>query len=62
MWNRGAGAIQASVVSRIKDQHSDDDPRFPQEVADQVGLAAENMKANEDTAALNRTVALGVKA
>ena len=46
-----------SVVSLTKDRYSEEDAQFLQEVANQVGLAVENMKAYEEIAALNRTVA-----
>jgi formate hydrogenlyase transcriptional activator len=46
-----------SVVSRKKDQYSEADTQFLQEVANQVALAIENMKAYEEIAALNTKVA-----
>jgi formate hydrogenlyase transcriptional activator len=46
-----------SVVSRIKDQYSEADGQFLQEVANQVGLAIENMKSYEEIAELSRAVA-----
>jgi formate hydrogenlyase transcriptional activator len=46
-----------SVVSQTKNQYSEADAQFLQEVANQVGLAIENMKSYEEIAALNRTVA-----
>jgi formate hydrogenlyase transcriptional activator len=41
-----------SVVSRIKDQYSEGDAQFLQEVANQVALAIENMRAYEEIAGL----------
>jgi GAF domain-containing protein len=46
-----------SIVSRLKDQYSEADAAFLQEVANQVALAVVNMKSYEEIAALNRTVA-----
>ena len=46
-----------SVVSRSKDQYSEVDAAFLQEVANQVALAVVNMKSYEEIAALNKTVA-----
>jgi formate hydrogenlyase transcriptional activator len=46
-----------SVVSRSKDQYSEANAAFLQEVANQVALAVVNMKSYEEIAALNKTVA-----
>ena len=46
-----------SVVSQSKDQYSDADAAFLQEVAKQVALAVENMKSYQEIAVLNKTVA-----
>jgi len=43
-----------SVVSQKKDEYSDADAEFLQEVANQVALAVENMRSYEEIAALKR--------
>ncbi len=45
-----------SVVSKNTNQYSEADAQFLQEVANQVALAIENMKAYEEIGALNTTV------
>ena len=49
---RGKSIGTFSVVSREEDQYSEEDAQFLQEVAIQVALAIENMKAYEEIAAL----------
>lgn len=46
-----------SIVSLTKEQYSERDAAFLQEVANQVALAVVNMKSYEEIAALNKTVA-----
>jgi formate hydrogenlyase transcriptional activator len=49
---RGKSIGTLSVVSRNKDQYSEEDAQFLQEVANQVVLAIANMKSYEEIAAL----------
>ena len=49
---RGKSIGTLSVVSRKKDQYSEEDAQFLQEVANQVVLAIANMKSYEEIAAL----------
>jgi formate hydrogenlyase transcriptional activator len=54
---RGRSIGTLNVASSTRDQYSEADAKFLQDVANQVALAIENMKAYEEIASLNTKVA-----
>src|SRR5439155_23531877 len=53
---RGKGVGTLNVASAAEDQHTEADAEFLQAVSNQVGLTIENMKSDEEIAALRSKV------